>query len=144
METVFFWTVWGLISFWALKTFYFSFSKRKLDRLRNTAFGINLAVLVLTFFPWLPPPQGNILSVLFILLLVVSIGLFVIKDALLLKLASIATIVNTFVLFILMIQLRPGTFVLTLYDIPPIIAALSLLVGDVVVLLLWQQLELKS
>ena len=43
-----------------------------------------------------------------------------------------------------MIQSRPGTFVLTLYDIPPIIAALSLLVGDVVVLLLWQQLELKS
>lgn len=155
METIFFWIAWGLISFWALKTFYYSFSKHKIDRLRNAACGINLAVLILTFLPWLPPSlgassgltlalQGNILSVLFIIFLVVSIGLFLVKDTLLLKLSSFLTIINTLVFFILMYQLRPETFILSLFDIAPIVAVLFLLFGDVVVLLLWQQIQLKS
>jgi hypothetical protein len=155
METIFFWIAWGLISFWALKTFYYSFSKKKLNRLRKAAFGINLAVFVLTFLPWLPPLlggssglmlawEGNIIALLFVSLLVVSMGLFCAADASLLKLASIATIVNSFVLFILMIQLRPGTFILSFYDIAPIIAVLFLLMNNVIVLFLWQQLELKS
>lgn len=144
METIFFWIAWGLISFWALKTFYYSFSKKKLDRLRKAAFGVNLAVLILTFLPWLPSPKGNVLFILFIILLVISMGLFFMKDALLLKLGSIATIVNSFVLFILMIQLRPGTFILSFYDIAPIIAVLFLLINNVIVLFLWQQLKLKS
>jgi len=155
METVFFWFAWGIISFWAFKTFYYSFSKEKLERLRKSALGINLAVLVLTFLPWLPPSlggtsgvtlalQGNTLSVLFIILLVSSIALFLAKDVLLLKLASIATFANTILLFVRMYILRPGTFTLTFYDIAPIIAVLFLLVCDVAVLLLWQQLHLKK
>ncbi len=155
METAIFWIAWGIISFWALKTFYYSFSKEKLESLRKAALGINLAVLVLTFLPWLPPAlggktgltlalEGNILSVLFFILLLISIVLFLTKEATFLKLAACATIANTFILFILMYQLRPGTFVLTLYDIAPIIAVMFLLVGDLVVMLLWQQSQLKE
>ena len=155
METVLFWIVWGLISLWALKTFYNSFSKEKLDRLRKAAFGINLAVIILALLPWLPQTlgresgltlalQGNILAVLFFILLITSVLLFLKKVPSNLKIATGATITNTFVLFVLMYQLRPGTFTLTLYDIAPIIAFMFFLVGDVAVLLLWQQLQLKE
>ncbi len=155
METVLFWIIWGLVSFWALKTFYYSFSKEKLARLRKAALGINLAVLVLSFLPWLPLSlggvsgltlvlQGNVLAVLFFILLIGSIILFFGKNASLLKIAAVATIANTFILFTLMYQLRPVTFTLTLYDIAPIVAVLFLLVCDVVVLFLWQQLQLKE
>lgn len=155
MQTFFFWIVWGIVSLWALKTFYYSFSKEKLDRLRKTALGINSAVFILSLLPWLPPELGgisgftlvllgNILSVVFIILLLISTAIFFTKDPSLLKIAAIGTIVNTFILFILMYQLRPGTFVLTWYDIAPIVSILFLLVGDVVVLLLWQQLQLEE
>ncbi len=155
METALFWIAWGLISYWALKTFYYSFSKGKLERLRKTVFGINLAVLVLTFLPWLPPSLGgktgltlafeeNVLALFFIILLVTSVILFIMKETPLLKLASLATFANTFLLFIIMYQLRPGTFVLSRYDIAPIVAVLLLLVNDVAALLLWQQLQLKT
>lgn len=155
MESAIFWIVWGIISFWALKTFYYSFSKAKLDGLRKAAFGISLAVLILTFLPWLPLTfggktglsfafEGNFLAVLFIIFLIISILLFLTKTPSNLKIASITTFANTFVLFILMMQLRPGTFTLTLFDIAPIIAFMFLLVGNVVVLLLWQQLQMKQ
>ncbi len=155
METAFFWIAWGIISFWALKTFYYSFSKEKLERLRKAGLGINVAVLILTFLPWLPPElggktglnlalEGNILSALFVILLLTSSALLLMRDSSLLKTAAIGTIVNTFILFILMYQLRPRTFVLTWYDVAPIVAILLLLVCDVIVLLLWQQLQLKE
>ena len=48
METLFFWIAWGIISVWALRTFYFSFSKEKLERLRKTSVGLTASVLVLT------------------------------------------------------------------------------------------------
>ena len=162
METALFWIAWGLISFWALKMFYFSFSKEKLERLRKAALGVNLAFLILTFLPWLPAStaggtlplsgksglalalEGNIPILLLIILLISSIFLFLTKDASFLKIGSIATMVNTLLLFTIMYSLRPGTFTLTPFDIAPIIAMLLLLVGDVVVLLLWQQLQLKE
>lgn len=162
MKTVFFWILWGAISFWALKTFYYSFSKEKLERLRKSALGINLAILLLTFLPWLPVPpaggpltlggnsglvialNGNILALLFIILLIASIVLFLTKDALLLKIGSVITIINTFMLFVIMYNLRPETFVLTLFDIAPIITVMLLLVNDAALLLLWQQLQLKE
>src|SRR3989338_2015544 len=59
METSFFWIAWGLVSFWALKTFYFSYDKDKLQKLRVTASGIDLSVLILFFLPWLPVSQGK-------------------------------------------------------------------------------------
>lgn len=155
MDTVFFWIAWGLISFWALKTFYFSFSKEKLERLRKAASGISLAVFILTLVPWVPPAMGgktalslaldgNILALSFVILLLTSTILFLTKEKSLLKLASLAVISSTFVLFILMYQLRPRTFVVTLFDFAPIVAAFLLLLCDMVVLLLWQQLQLQE
>lgn len=155
MERVVFWVVWGFISFWALKAFYYSFNKRKLEGLRKSALGISLAVLVLTFLPWLPlvlggktgltlAIEGNILAVLFLIFLIISIILFLTKTPSHLKIASITTIINTLTLFALMMQLRPGTFTLSLFDLAPIIAFMLLLIGDVIILLLWQQLQLKK
>ena len=155
METTFFWITWGVVSYWALKTFYFSFSKDKLERLRKSTLGIHLSFLVLLFLPWLPPVfggksgfmlawEGNILAVLFIILIIVPLVLFHIKDMSKYKIASGVTIANTFVLFALMYQIRPDTFILSLYDIAPIFAFSMLLVDDVIVLLLWQQLDLKN
>lgn len=155
METALFWIAWGIISFWALKTFYFSFSKEKLKRLHKAALGINFAVLILTFLPWLPPTfggknclmlalEGNVLAALFLIFLTVSIMLFLTKTPSNLKIASSATAVNTIILFALMMQIRPGTFILSLSDIAPILAMLFLLVNDAAVLLLWQQLQLKK
>lgn len=155
MERIVFWVAWGIISFWALKTFYYSFNKSKFEGLRKSALGVNLAVLILTFLPWLPlslgeksgltlAMEGNLLAVLFLTFLIISIILFLTKNKSNLKIASIVTIINTFILFALMMQIRPGTFTLTLFDVAPIIAFLLLLVCDVAVLLLWQQLQLKS
>ena len=162
METAFFWIAWGVISFWALRTFYYSFSKKKLESLRKTALGINLAILILTLLPWLPASsagespllgeksgfiiamEGNILAVLFLIFLITSVILFLTKTPSNLKIASSATIINTLILFILMMQIRSGTFTLSLSDIAPIITFMFFLVGDLVVLLLWQQLQLKK
>lgn len=155
METILFWIAWALISSWALKSFYYSFSEHKINRLRTSALGINLAVLTLTFLPWLPRSlgggsgfsfllQGNIFAMLFFILLITSISLFLTKTSSNLKIAASATIANTVVLFAFIYQLRPDTFILTLFDIVPIIAFFAILVGDLVVLLLWQQLQLKE
>lgn len=155
MNTVIFWIVWGLISFWTLKTFYYSFSKQKLERLRKTAFGINFSVLILSLLPWINPElggqsglslalEGHIQAIFFISLLSLAAILFLTKDAMFLKIASLITIINTLLLFIIMQGLRQETFVLTPYDIAPIIAVLILLLGDVVVLLLFQQLQLRN
>lgn len=155
METALFWIAWGIISFWALKTFYFSFSKEKIERLRKAALGFHLAIFVLIFLPWLPPVlggtsgftlavTGNMLATLFLALITLSTTLFLTKEAFLMKVASGITIANTLVFFILMYSLRPTTFTLTFYDIAPILAALLLLVCDVAVLLLWQQLQLQD
>lgn len=155
MESIIFWVAWGLISFWSLKTFCYSFSRKKLEGLRKSALGINIAVLFLTFLPWLPLGlggksgfalafEGNILAVLFFIFLIASVILFLTKAQSNLKIASILEIINTFILFALMVRIRPDTFTLLLFDIAPIIAFMFLLVCDIAVLLLWQQLQLKS
>lgn len=155
MERVFFWITWGVISFWALKTFYFSFAKEKIERLRKAALGFHLAILILAFLPWLPPAlggtsglmltlTGNMLAILFLALIILSSILFFTKKPFLMKVAAGLTFTNTFILFALMYSLRSTPFTLTLYDLAPIIAFLVLLICDVTVLLLWQQMQLKE
>ena|SRR3989344_233136 len=91
METAFFWIAWGAISFWVLKTFYFSFDKNKLQKLRLTAFGIDLSVLILFFLPWLPFSlggqsgweliiQGNIFVIVLGILITCSLLTFLTKE----------------------------------------------------------------
>ena len=155
METVMFWILWGLISFWALKTFYVSFSKEKRELLRKANLGFSLGLLVLSFLPWVPPTlrglngirlafEGNFLALLFFILLLNSLVLFFQKEVLFLKIGAVLTILSTIVLFILMFVLRPSTYTLTPYDIAPIVAILLLLCQNVAVLLLWQQLDLRK
>lgn len=136
MPVALFWLAWGMISFWALKTFYYSFAKEKLERLRKAALGISLAVLILNIgmTPRLPG--------IFILLLITAIALYTTHNHVFLRIATIATIINTLWLFFIMFSLRPGTFSLTGSDAAPIFAALLLLTNTVAGLLLWQQLDL--
>jgi len=153
--SIFFWIAWGLISIWAIKTFYFSFSKEKFEGLRKTCIGLTISVLVLSFLPWVPPELGGtsgvglafdgyFLAILLVVLLLIALVLFFQKEHLFLKIAAILTVLSTLVLFVFMLFLRPGTFTLSLYDIAPIVAVLILLVADIAVLLLWQQMQLQS
>ena len=155
MKTVFFWIAWGIISFWALKTFYFSYDKGKLQKLRETAFYINLSVLILFLLPWLPLSQGgfsgwelieqgNPLVSVLVVLVIASFTLFLTKNRNSLKAGAVLHITASMLLIITMIRLTPGTVKLTLGSIAPIIASLLLLIGNVVVLLLWQQLQLET
>jgi len=153
MEAVIFWIGWGLISFWALKSFYYSFSKEKLEHLRKANIGFTIALFILYFLPWVPlslaggsgfglARGGNLLAILFFILLFITLILFLRKKYIYLKIASVLTFLSTLDLFVLMLIVRPGTFTLTLYDIAPIIAFLVLLCQIGAVLLLWQQMQL--
>lgn len=88
--------------------------------------------------------EGHLDLILFFILLLGSIILFLTKEKSYLKIASGFNIINSILIFIIMMRLMPGTFKLTLNDIAPIVAAMMLLVSNVVVLLLWQQLQLKE
>ena len=151
MQTAFFWIFFPLISFWALKTFYFSRSLTKLIQLRKTAFWINFVVLVLFFFPWLPLAQGrttgweliqrgNHLVILLGILIIGSLLAFLTRNRTFLKTGAVAHIVSSILFITVMINLMPGTVILDFGSIAPIVASLLLLSGNVAVLLLWQQL----
>ena len=155
MNTVFFWIAWLLISAWVLRTFYFSFEKKKLRRLKLTSFGIDLSALILFFFPWLPATKGGwsagqlILQgdmlLLFLLLLVVSAGvLFLTNGHTLLKLGASLHIAASIFFFIPVLRLMPDTITVTWYSIAPMVTSLLLLTGNVFVLMLWQQLQLNE
>lgn len=153
MKIIFFWTAWFLISFWVLKTFYFSASQEKIKRLRLAAFGIDLMVLILFFLPWLTATgqsgwelmlakEGLVILVFGIILLSAVLVLFSSSPA---NRTGAVLQGGVAVLFIaMMIKLMPGTVVLSMRHIAPILAALLLLINFVVVLLLWQQLQLKE
>lgn len=155
METALFWTIWGLVSYWVLKTFYFSYDKDKLRKLRLTASGIDLSVLILFFLPWLPPTQGKTtgweliqkgnMSVFLLGILIIGPALaFLTKDKSLLKVGAVSHMSASVLFIYTMMSLMPGTFTLTFQSVAPIIASLILLVGNVVVLLLWQQIDLRE
>ena len=152
METVFFWIAFPLISFWTLKTFYFSRDPLKLNNLRKTAFWIDYIVLVLFFLPWSPQAQGrttgwelirqgNAAVLLLGVLIAGSLLALFTKNKSLLKAGIIAHIISSILFIAVMINLMLGTVVLDLGSIAAVIASLLLLSGNVVVLLLWQQLD---
>ena len=154
-DQLFFWVAWFLVSSWVLREFYFSPDKEKLNKLCKVSFGIDLSVLILFFLPWLPLPQGGFsgwqlilqgnlwVITLFIFMIFSTFG-FLTKNGWLLKAGMAIQIVSSVLFIAVMIVLTPGTITLTFYSLSPIIASLLLLLGNVVVLLLWQQLQLKG
>jgi len=105
MEYIFFWIIWGITSFWVLKTFYFSYHKEKLNRLCKTALGIDLSILILFFLPWIPGGQtgwqlilqGNFLVILLGIFISISLLCFFIKNKLLLILGAILHMISSLV-----------------------------------------------
>lgn len=147
-NSVFFWIAWGIVSSWVLRTYYFTSDKKKIQKLKKVAFGIDLSVLLLFFLPWLPPALGsksgwelifggNILVALLGLLILFSTCAFLSNKRFLLK-SAVAFHLSASVLFIVtMITLMPGTWTLTLSSIAPILASLLLLCGNIFALLIW-------
>ena len=153
MGTFFFWVAWSLIVCWVLKTFYVAPKDAYIRRLRRAALGINIAVLILFFLPWVPTTgqtgfaliwNGNVLVLLAAGAILVSAGLFLYVSPLLNKLGTVAEAVAIPIFFAAMIQLQPKTFTLTFGFISPMVAALLLMGNFVITLLLWHQLQLKE
>lgn len=152
-STIFFWLVWGVISVWVLKTFYFAAREKYIRRLRRTGFGLNFLALILFFLPWLPATgasgwelvkTGQGLAML-------EFGIIALAAVLCFSASSLANKTGAvlqggaMVLFIaLMIKLIPGTYILNVNLVAPIIASLLLIINFVVALLLWHQLQLKE
>lgn len=154
-STAFFWAAWFLVSSWVLKEFYFSPNIEKLNKLRRVAFGVDLSVLILFFLPWLPESkggfsgwqlilQGNYFVSALLFLIAFSALSFLTKNPPLLKAAAGAHVASSILFIGAMISITPGTVTLTLYSVSPIVASLLLLIGNVVVLLLWHQLQLMT
>ena len=156
IETVIFWILWAVASGWALRTFFFSYAEEKLQRLRRTAFLVDLSVLTLFLLPWTPASQGALsgrdillsgradIALLFLLLLISTLIFALGRSGGTMKLGAVCHMAASVLLIAVMIRLMPGTFVLTWHSIAPIIASLMLLAGNVVVLLLWQQIALRE
>lgn len=154
METAVFWIAWFLSCFWILKTYYFSYDKDKLVKLRLTSFSIDFSVLILFFLPWLSVSRGGLTGIELILrgdIFVIFLGIliscslvaFMTKDTTVLKIGAMSHCIESVLFIATMIHLSPDTTRLTLQSLTPIFASLLLLIGNIVVLLLWQQVDLK-
>lgn len=152
METTFFWIVWIIIASWLLRTFYFSYKKDKVERLWLVSLGINFLVFLLFFLPWTPGvgksgwqlfSEGNLFVTIILLVLALTEILLITKQENLIKLAALTHITNSVIFLYAMTQIFPGTFTLETKNTVPIIASFLLLAGNVTILLLYQQLELK-
>ncbi|MEK7618602.1 MAG: hypothetical protein AAB410_05660 [Patescibacteria group bacterium] len=153
MRTIFFWTAWFLISFWVLKTFYFSASQEKIKRLRFAAVGIDILVLILFFLPWLTATgqSGWELIAAKESLVILVFGMVLLSAVLVLfpspsanKIGAVLQSGSAALFIAMMIKLMPGTVTLTLRYVAPILVSLLLLINIIIVLLLWQQLQLRD
>ena len=150
-KTLFFWIPWFLISFFVLRTFYANYKATYVRALRLTALGINVLVLALFFFPWLPESgttgwqiltEWNLGVIGMFILLLAAASTFLASRPIVIKTGAVLQIIAGISFIAVMAGLLPGTTTLTLLYIAPIIASLLLLVNIVVVLLLWHQLQL--
>lgn len=152
---IIFWILWFIISSWTIKTFYFSYQKKKLEGLRLAILSIDLSVLILFFLPWLPYSLGgktafqliqekNWSVVLFFLMLIISAVLFSTKKAKLFLFATCLHVASSIFIIVIMIWLTRGTYLITIREVAPVVAALLLLIGNVTALLLLHQLQLKE
>lgn len=151
--TAFFWIAFGIISSLVLRYFYFSKNTTLARRLRLTAGILLIGVFVLLFFPWLPEAhggptgwgiilQGDAPMVILAGLLIFTLAaLFISHKPLLSKIGILTNITASIFLFGLMIYTFPNTVSLEFRDTAPIFAILILLINNVVLLLLWHQLQ---
>ena len=151
--TVFFWVSFSIISSLIFRHLYFSKNAILLRKLRIAAAALIVGVFILLFFPWLPEAHGGpsgwgiILQgdapmvILAGLLSFTLITLFIPHKPLLFKIGILAHFAATLFLFAIMINAFPGTVSLEFRDTAPIFAALILLANNVVLLLVWNQLQ---
>ncbi len=144
-----FWAVWGVVCAVVFKHFYFSHSLTKIKGLRLTSLLLDLLVLVLFFVPWFTPGtggetgwqlllEGHPLIIAYFVFLVASIVFFLSKIFILMKFGAVSHILASIFIFTSIFTLMPGEFYLT-----PVISALVLLAGNVVVVLLLHQVNTK-
>lgn len=125
-------------------------------KLRVVAGILQTAVFVLLFFPWIPGAHGGLsgwgvvlqgdatMTILAILLLFTFITLFVSGKSKLSKMGVISHAIATVVFFGFMMYTFPNTITMEFRDTAPIFAALILLINNVVLLLLWHELDKKT
>lgn len=153
MQTAIFWIAWGIISLWALRTFYYSFSAKKLKQLRNATVGFDIVVLCSFLFNFRPVSLGAqtgfelLLSgdwyiILLFVLLTLAVIFLLTKDRKQNKTGALLHIISSVYLFFVLAHLWPGTVTLSFVDSALPVDVLLLLTGNVSALLFWQQLQL--
>jgi len=153
--TIGFWAVFWIIVPWVLKRFYFKHSREKAERLRYVALVLNSLILGLIFFQWIPASHGGQTGlelllqgrwdvILFSVLLTLSIAFLFTKKHALLKTAAVFQIFNSAFFIFLMIGLMPQAYYIKLSHVAPVIIALLLLGNNVVLMLLWHQLQIQE
>ncbi len=150
METLLFWIPWFLASFLILKVFYANYKASYVRALRRTAFGIDILALFLFFLPWIPGTEKsgwdiimekNLWAIVIFILLACATFFLFFSRSLFLKIGAIFQNVTGVLFIVAMTQIVPGTVIISLKYIAPIVASLLLLVNIVIVLVLWQQLQ---
>lgn len=153
METFLFWILWFLISLIILKTFYTRHKAAYVLALRRAVIGIDILALFLFFFPWIPGTEitgwniamdKNLLVAIILVLLAGSFFLLLASRPLFLKIGAIFQSTAGVLFIIAMIQVFPGTVTISLRHVAPIIASMLLLINIVIVLVLWQQLQIQE
>jgi hypothetical protein len=153
ISTVIFWSLFVFISGWVLRHIYFSKDETLSRKLRITSGIIFIVVSVLLFFPWLPGAHGGssgwgvalqgdtAMTLLAALLWFFFVTLFFPKKPTLIKAGVISNFAALVILFGFMISTTPETITLTSRDVAPIIVVLLLLINNLVLFLLWNELD---
>lgn len=153
METFFFWILWFLVSFVILKKFYIQYKAAYVLALRRAAIGIDILALFLFFFPWIPGAEitgwniaadKNLWVAIVLVFLAGSIFLLLASRPIFLKIGAIFQSTAGVLFIIAMTQVFPGTIKISLKHVAPVIIALLLLINIVIVLVLWQQIQIQE
>ena len=153
MKTLLFWIPWSVLSFIILGTFYAKYKTAYVRALKIGAFGVNVLVLFLFFFPWIPESGatglgllrgGNYWAWIIFGLLCSASVLYCVPRTSLLKTGALMQCLGAVLMIVAMTQLVPGTVTLSFRFIAPIVASLLLLINSVIALVLWHQLQLKD
>lgn len=155
--TIFFWTVFLLVTPWVLNNFYVSYRETAVKHLRRGTLGMSGLLLMLFFVPWLSPAKASLSGWDMLLtgrwdvaLYIVSLfSVFVLtvwayERTRLLSAAAAFEGIAVVLLFTIMIRVNPVIKNLTLADLVPIASIFLLLINALFLLLLIQQLQLKQ